>query len=86
MLIMTSEPDGRGQAFNPRMLEKIRRARAVFSARVEFRADGGISEERMEEVLEAGADILVMGRAVWGARTPGSKIRELTERAERRER
>lgn len=86
VLIMTSEPDGRGQEFNPRMLEKIRQARAVFSDRIRIMADGGISEERMEQVLEAGADILVMGRAVWGVKEPGRKIRELADRAERRER
>ncbi len=86
ILIMTSEPDGRGQEFNPCMLEKIRRAREIFSDRIEIMADGGISEEHMDQVLAAGAEILVMGRAVWNAEEPGRKIRELTHRTERRER
>lgn len=83
---MTSEPDGRGQKFNPYMLEKIRRVKELFSGRIEIMADGGISEEQMDQVLTAGADILVMGRAVWNAEMPGRKVREFTERAERRER
>lgn len=86
VLIMTSEPDGRGQKFNPYMLEKIRRVKELFSGRIEIMADGGISEEQMDQVMTAGADILVMGRAVWNAEMPGRKVREFTERAERRER
>ncbi len=84
VLIMTSEPDGKGQEFNPYMLKKLRRAREIFSDRIRIMADGGVSEENMEQVLEAGADILVMGRAVWKAAEPGEKLRELTKRAERR--
>lgn len=84
VLIMTSEPDGRGQKFNPCMLEKIRKARKLFPGSIRIMADGGILEERMDQVLDAGADILVMGRAVWEAEEPGRKIQELTERAKRR--
>lgn len=84
VLIMTAEPDGRGQEFNPRMLKKLQRAREIFPRRVEIMADGGISEDRMLQTAEAGADILVMGRAIWGAKEPGRQIRELTEKAQRR--
>lgn len=79
VLIMTSEPDGREQAFNPYMLKKIRRAREIFSDRIEIMVDGGISEETAKQAAEAGADILVMGRAVWGAEEPERKISEIME-------
>lgn len=79
VLIMTSEPDGREQAFNPYMLKKIRRAREIFSDRITIMADGGISEETAKQVAEAGADILIMGRTVWGAKEPEKKILEIME-------
>lgn len=82
VLIMTSEPDGRGQEFNPYMLEKIRMARQSLPKRISVMADGGISEDRMKQVMEAGADTLVMGRAVWNAEDPGRKIAELLKSAD----
>lgn len=77
VLIMTSEPDGRGQEFNSYMLEKIREARECLPKRISVMADGGISEDYMKQVIKAGADTLVMGRAIWNAEDPGRKVAEL---------
>lgn len=82
VLIMTSEPDGRGQLFNSCMLEKVRAARECLPKRISIMADGGISEDHMKQVVEAGADTLVMGRAVWNAKDPERKIEELIKSAD----
>lgn len=84
VLIMTSEPDGRGQEFNPYLLEKIRTAREILPGRISIMADGGISEEYMKQVIKAGADTLVMGRAVWNAENPERRVMELIKSADQK--
>ena len=77
LLIMTSEPDGQGQRFNPYMVKKIREARELFPASVSIMVDGGIGERELPLVAAAGADTVVMGRAVWGAQNPGAECARL---------
>lgn len=79
VLIMTSEPDGEGCRFYPRMLEKIAEARAMLPAGAELWVDGGIGKEELMKVLAAGADTAVMGRAIWGGGQPRERIREYME-------
>lgn len=77
ILIMTSEPDGGQQTFNSRMLDKIKAARRLFPERVSIMADGGITEELLPRVAAAGADTIILGRAVWGAADPAAQIKRL---------
>lgn len=77
LLIMTSEPDGQGQLFNPAMLQKITRARALYGPDMNIMVDGGISEALLPEVVAAGANIVVMGRAVWSAEDPEAQCKHL---------
>ena len=39
--------------------------------------DGGVSAENACELVEAGADVLVMGSAVFGAPHPGAELRRI---------
>lgn len=64
VLIMTSEPDGRGQDFLPAMIEKIRAARRLAPS-LEIWADGGIRAVLLEELELHGVNVAVMGRAVF---------------------
>nr|WP_326165242.1 ribulose-phosphate 3-epimerase [uncultured Oscillibacter sp.] len=82
VLLMTAEPDGEGQRFNPWALSRIARARAILPERVGIAVDGGISPELLPQVVRAGADTVVLGRAVWGAERPGERYRELTALAD----
>ena len=67
VLIMTVNPGFGGQAFIPAMLDKIRRLRALADGRpVHIQVDGGINAETAPEVIDAGADVLVAGSAVFG--------------------
>ena len=66
--LMTSEPDGAHADFIPGILEKIRVVKKMVGRRtIEIEVDGGINAGNARAVVEAGASILVAGRAVWGA-------------------
>lgn len=82
--LMTAEPDGSAAKFIPGVLEKIRRAREMTVGRsIEIEVDGGINPENARLVVEAGATILVAGRAIWGKADTATAIRELREAATR---
>ena len=68
VLIMTVEPGFGGQSFMPDMLKKIRALRKEIEARglnVDIQVDGGINAETAKLVIEAGANVLVAGSAVY---------------------
>jgi len=81
VLVMSVEPGFGGQAFMPEMTEKIRKLRARFSGRISV--DGGIDVRTAPQVLEAGADILVAGSAIFGKKDRAQVIRELREIAKK---
>ncbi|MFO1073346.1 MAG: ribulose-phosphate 3-epimerase [Geminicoccaceae bacterium] len=67
ILVMTVNPGFGGQKFIPAMLEKIRRLRAMTAGRgIHIQVDGGITPETAPAVVEAGADVLVAGSAIFG--------------------
>jgi ribulose-phosphate 3-epimerase len=73
--LMTAEPNGSGASFLPALLGKIRQARQRIGRRaIEIEVDGGISVENAARVVEAGATILVAGRAIWGVSDPAAAI------------
>lgn len=65
VLIMTSEPDGRGQQFNPAMLKKITEARRLLPQRIRIAVDGGVTRDWLPRVVAAGADTIILGRTLW---------------------
>lgn len=80
VLIMSVNPGFGGQAFIPRAMEKIREARALIDARnprCELEVDGGIGGANLRAVVDAGADVVVMGSSVFGTADPGATLREL---------
>lgn len=69
VIVMTVNPGFGGQEFIYSMLPKIRRLRATIEERglaVDIEVDGGIHEETAPLVVEAGANLLVAGSAVYG--------------------
>ena len=69
VLVMTVEPGFGGQRFMADQLGKIRQLRARIEAvnpACELEVDGGITPETAPLVLEAGANVLVAGSAVFG--------------------
>ncbi|MEF2073066.1 ribulose-phosphate 3-epimerase [Consotaella aegiceratis] len=66
VLVMTVNPGFGGQAFIPAVLEKIRRVRAMIGDRpIDIEVDGGIAADTASLVVEAGANALVAGSAVF---------------------
>ena len=69
VLVMTVEPGFGGQSFMHDQLPKISRIRELIDTLTpgcELEVDGGIDEKTAALVVEAGADVLVAGSAVFG--------------------
>ncbi len=75
VLIMTVEPGFGGQSFMKEMLPKIKELRRVFGGYIEV--DGGINSETARLVVDAGANVLVAGTAVFGENDYAQAIRRL---------
>ncbi|MEW4413609.1 ribulose-phosphate 3-epimerase [Clostridium sp. AN503] len=72
VLLMTVNPGFGGQKFIPYTLEKIRRLRSMLDERgldTDIEVDGGISLLNVREVMDAGANVIVAGSAVYGGDT-----------------
>jgi len=67
VLVMSVEPGFGGQTFLRDTLDRIRTLRTMVGGRpVEIAVDGGIHPGNAREVLDAGADVLVAGSAIFG--------------------
>jgi ribulose-phosphate 3-epimerase len=81
LLIMTVHPGFSGQSFRPEVVAKVAAA-AAFKAEhglpFAIEVDGGIGPETAPLVVQAGAEILVAGNAVYGTPDPGAAVRELS--------
>lgn len=68
ILLMTVNPGFGGQKFIPYSLEKIKALKGFLKERgkeIDIQVDGGITLDNLEEVLEAGANIIVAGSSVY---------------------
>jgi ribulose-phosphate 3-epimerase len=82
ILIMSVNPGFGGQKFIHTALEKVRRLRAMIDDRglnTKIEIDGGIDKTNIAKVVEAGAEIIVAGSAVYGKGEPGKAVQELLE-------
>jgi ribulose-phosphate 3-epimerase len=89
VLPMTVEPGFGGQSFDDRVLPKIAAARrAIGETRrpVALQVDGGVNQATLARCLEAGADVFVVGSAIFAADDPAAAakaFRELLEQGVR---
>jgi ribulose-phosphate 3-epimerase len=77
VLVMSVNPGFGGQNFIPAVLPKLERLRAMIddSGRaIALEVDGGVKVGTAEQVAAAGADVLVAGNAVFGARERDAAI------------
>ena len=84
VLVMSVDPGFGGQTFIPHSLEKIRRLyelRRVLGLSYRIEVDGGVDHETIGQIVEAGADLLVAGNAVFGKGNPEKHARELLMQA-----
>jgi ribulose-phosphate 3-epimerase len=83
VLLMSVNPGFGGQAFIPTMLDKLRRLkRMVLESGLDVRIeiDGGIDASNIEDIISAGADIIVAGSAVFGQPDPSKAAKALLEK------
>ena len=82
LLVMSVEPGFGGQSFIPAALERIRALRELIGNRaIEISVDGGIDAGTIHSVIQSGADIIVVGSAVFGKPDREEAIRALREAA-----
>lgn len=68
LLVMTVEPGFGGQSYIPASTGRIRRARELFGQhglQTDIQVDGGITVDNVHVALEAGANVIVAGSAVF---------------------
>jgi ribulose-phosphate 3-epimerase len=85
VLVMSVNPGFGGQSFIPYSLNKIRRLKELrqelgLSYRIEV--DGGVAHDTIGQVVEAGAELLVAGSAVFSDGRAEQNARELLQAAQ----
>ena len=66
ILIMSVNPGFGGQSFIPAALDKLKEARTMVGARpIDIEVDGGVTADNAARVVQAGANVLVAGSAVF---------------------
>jgi ribulose-phosphate 3-epimerase len=82
VLIMSVNPGFGGQTFLPQSFAKIRRLAERIRARglkTQIEVDGGVDAGNARALVEAGAEVLVAGSAVFGKGNPEADARRLVE-------
>lgn len=80
ILLMTVNPGFGGQAFIPSVVEKVRRVREMVGDRdIDIEIDGGVTPETAPLVVEAGANVLVAGSAVFKGGTPDTYVKNIAD-------
>jgi len=78
--LMSVNPGFGGQSFIPNTFEKIRALRKMINEldiTVKIEVDGGVSLENAKQIIDAGADVLVAGNAVFKSADPKQTIHKL---------
>ncbi len=78
ILVMSVNPGFGGQSFIPAQLKKLRRLREKIGRRpITLQVDGGVSEKTIADVVEAGANAIVAGTAVFKGDGPAAYARNI---------
>ena len=81
---MTVHPGFGGQKFMASELLKVKVLRERYPD-LNIEVDGGLGEGTVDEAAEAGANVIVAGSAVFGAKDPAAVIKKLREAVESRQ-
>ncbi len=83
VLLMSVDPGFGGQEFIPQVLHKIKMMKENIQnkgCRAEIEVDGGVNANNAGDIVQAGADILVMGSAFFNSKDYPSVIQRVRER------
>lgn len=87
VLVMTVKPGFGGQKLIPECLDKVREVRAMVTEKglcTDIEVDGGIRLDNVEQALEAGANVVVAGSAVFQNKI-SENVRQFMEKLEKAE-
>lgn len=80
VLVMSVNPGFGGQSFIPHTIEKIKELKTLINktgSLAKIEVDGGISLQNASEIINAGADVLVVGNAIFSSQNPKKTIEKL---------
>mgnify|MGYP000869899273 CR=1 FL=1 len=80
ILIMSVEPGFGGQKYIPESTERIRQTAELIrksGREIELEVDGGVAPDTCQTCIDAGANVLVAGSAVYKAEDIPARIKEL---------
>ena len=84
VLVMSVYPGFGGQSFLPQSPERITRVRQLIKAsgrQIWLEVDGGINAQTAPVVIQAGADALVAGNAIFRAADPVRALNQIRQAA-----
>ena len=82
ILIMTVNPGFGGQKFIPQMLSKIEKVNEMIKQQdheILLEVDGGIAEPTIPRVIKSGANVLVIGSAIYNQPSIGGAVHKIRE-------
>ena len=83
ILLMSVNPGFGGQSFIPTMVDKLRRLKTMINSRglpTRIEIDGGIGAGNIGEIVQAGAEMIVAGSAVFGKGDAAAGVKDLIEK------
>jgi ribulose-phosphate 3-epimerase len=84
ILVMTVNPGFGGQEFIPSMLDKIKALKnktVELDLNIDIEVDGGIHSGNIEEIVRAGANVIVAGSAIFNSPDPSAIIDDMRMKA-----
>lgn len=78
VLVMSVEPGFGGQSFMPDQMAKVRALRSAFPS-LHIEVDGGVSEETIQLVSDAGANVVVSGSAIFKSKDMAATIKHMRD-------
>ena len=78
ILVMSVEPGYCGQSFHENATDRVKEYREKYPEKL-IEVDGGISTSNSEKLIQAGADILVAGSAVFNSEDPLQTIKQMKQ-------
>jgi ribulose-phosphate 3-epimerase len=79
VLCMSIQPGYSGQEFMEGSLERIARTRAALPETIHVQVDGGIDNDNVRQVYDAGATLIVAGNAIFGREDLQRSYRRLVQ-------
>ena len=78
ILVMSVEPGYCGQSFHENAIDRVKEYREKYPDKL-IEVDGGVSASNSEKLIQAGADILVAGSAVFNSEDPLQTIIQMKQ-------